>query len=198
MQTLENIITAQLGPDLKFFNQHTTPASIHVFPANIARTLTILHDHPDLKFLQLVDIAGVDYPNKTERFELSYHLLSHPKNLRLIVKIQIDSKAIVPSVINVFPNANWYEREAWDLFGIAFENHPDLRRILCDYNFSGHPLRKDFPLSGYTETFFNSENGRVEYKNLDLSQPFREFEFLSPWEGNWQDLLNSEKEAHKK
>lgn len=197
MQTLEKIITAQLGPDLKSFDTHTNPVSINVFPASIARTITILRDHPELQFLQLIDLAGVDYPNKPQRFELSYHLLSHTKNHRIMVKIQIEESTIVPSIVGVFPNANWYEREVWDLFGIAFENHPDLRRILCDYNFSGYPLRKDFPLSGYSEVFFNEETHRVEYQKLNLSQPFRNFDFLSPWEGRWQDLLKSEAKAHK-
>ncbi len=197
MQTLENIITSQLGPDLKSFDHNTTPVSVMVFPASIVRTLTILRDHPELNFLQLVDLTAVDYPQRTQRFEIAYHLLSHTKNHRIIVKIQITEATIVPSVIGTFPNANWYEREVWDLFGIAFENHPDLRRILCDYNFSGHPLRKDFPLSGYSEVFFNEETHRVEYKKLNLEQPFRNFDFLSPWEGRWQDLLKAETEAHK-
>lgn len=157
----------------------------------------LLRDHPKMKFLQLIDLAGVDYPDRPLRYQLVYHLLSHSVNTRLMVKIETDGSVAIPSVINAFPNANWYEREVWDMFGIPFDNHPDLRRILTDYNFTGHPLRKDFPLSGYNEITFNQDLGKVEYKKLDLEQPFRKFDFLSPWEGQWEDLLKDEKEAHQ-
>lgn len=188
---------SSLGPDLQKVDTQTYPASIMVFPASIVRVLMLLRDHPQMKFLQLVDLTGVDYPNEAIRYQLVYHLLSHSTNQRLMVKLSTDGSDAIPSVINVYPNANWYEREVWDMFGIPFDNHPDLRRILCDYNFTGHPLRKDFPLSGYNEISFNSTSGNVEYKELDLTQPFRKFDFLSPWEGRWEELLKKEKEAHQ-
>ena len=186
-----------LGPDLQKVDTQTCPASIIVFPASIVRVLMLLRDHPKMKFLQLVDLTGVDYSNQPIRYQLVYHLLSHSTNQRLMVKLSTDGSDAIPSVINVYPNANWYEREVWDMFGIPFDNHPDLRRILCDYNFTGHPLRKDFPLSGYNEISFNPNSGNVEYKELDLTQPFRKFDFLSPWEGQWEELLKKEKEAHQ-
>jgi len=186
-----------LGPDLQKVDSMTDPTSIVVFPASIVRVLMLLRDHPKMKFLQLIDLAGVDYPDRPLRYQLVYHLLSHSVNTRLMVKIETDGSVAIPSVINAFPNANWYEREVWDMFGIPFDNHPDLRRILTDYNFTGHPLRKDFPLSGYNEITFNQDLGKVEYKKLDLEQPFRKFDFLSPWEGQWEDLLKDEKEAHQ-
>jgi len=186
-----------LGPDLQKVDSMTDPTSIVVFPASIVRVLMLLRDHPKMKFLQLIDLAGVDYPDRPLRYQLVYHLLSHSVNMRLMVKIETDGSVAIPSVINAFPNANWYEREVWDMFGIPFDNHPDLRRILTDYNFTGHPLRKDFPLSGYNEITFNQDLGKVEYKKLDLEQPFRKFDFLSPWEGQWEDLLKDEKEAHQ-
>lgn len=186
-----------LGPDLQKVDSLTDPTSIVVFPASIVRVLMLLRDHPKMKFLQLIDLAGVDYPDQQMRYHLVYHLLSHSTNQRLMVKLATDGSVSIPSVINVFPNANWYEREVWDMFGIPFDNHPDLRRILTDYNFSGHPLRKDFPLSGYSEITFNQDLGKVEYKKLDLEQPFRKFDFLSPWEGQWEELLKKEKEAHQ-
>lgn len=186
-----------LGLDLQKVDSTTTPTSIVVFPASIVRVLMLLRDHPKMKFLQLVDLAGVDYPNQPIRYQIVYHLLSHSTNQRLMVKLWTDGSVGIPSAINVFSNANWYEREVWDMFGIPFDNHPDLRRILTDYNFTGHPLRKDFPLSGYNEVTFNQDTGKVEYKKLDLEQSFRKFDFLSPWEGQWEELLQKEKEAHK-
>ena len=195
-ESLKNLLSF-LGPDLQKVDNQTYPASIMVFPASIVRVLMLLRDHPQMKFLQLVDLTGVDYPNEAIRYQLVYHLLSHSTNQRLMVKLSTDGSDAIPSVINVYPNANWYEREVWDMFGIPFDNHPNLRRILCDYNFTGHPLRKDFPLSGYNEISFNSTSGNVEYKELDLTQPFRKFDFLSPWEGRWEELLKKEKEAHQ-
>lgn len=195
-ETLETFLSA-IGPDLQRVDTSTSPISVFVFPANIVRVLMFIRDHPKMQFLQLVDLTGVDYLKGPMRYQLVYHLLSHVTNKRLMVKIASDALIAVPSVINVYPNANWYEREIWDMFGIPFDNHPDLRRILSDYNFSGHPLRKDFPLSGYTEVYFNNVSGKVEHKELDLSQPFRKFDFLSPWEGQWDELLKKESEAHQ-
>lgn len=197
MKEFLDALLLSLGPDLQKVDSMTDPTSIVVFPASIVRVLMLLRDHPKMKFLQLIDLAGVDYPDRPLRYQLVYHLLSHSVNTRLMVKIETDGSVAIPSVINAFPNANWYEREVWDMFGIPFDNHPDLRRILTDYNFTGHPLRKDFPLSGYNEITFNQDLGKVEYKKLDLEQPFRKFDFLSPWEGQWEDLLKEEKEAHQ-
>ncbi|MBP9828896.1 MAG: NADH-quinone oxidoreductase subunit C [Proteobacteria bacterium] len=197
MKEFLDALLLSLGPDLQKVDSMTDPTSIVVFPASIVRVLMLLRDHPKMKFLQLIDLAGVDYPDRPLRYQLVYHLLSHSVNTRLMVKIETDGSVAIPSVINAFPNANWYEREVWDMFGIPFDNHPDLRRILTDYNFTGHPLRKDFPLSGYNEITFNQDLGKVEYKKLDLEQPFRKFDFLSPWEGQWEDLLKDEKEAHQ-
>lgn len=195
-ESLETLLSA-LGPDLQKVDVSTSPVSVFVFPANIVRVLMYIRDHPKLKFLQLVDLTGVDYQKPPLQYQLVYHLLSHATNQRLMVKVSCDDSIAIPSVINVYPNANWYEREVWDMFGIPFDNHPDLRRILCDYNFSGHPLRKDFPISGYNEVSFNSGSGKVEYKKLDLNQPFRKFDFQSPWESNWDELLKKEAEAHQ-
>ena len=195
-ESLKTLLTS-LGPDLQKVDTQTCPTSIIVFPASIIRVLMLLRDHPKMKFLQLVDLTGVDYTDQPIRYQLVYHLLSHSTNQRLMVKLNTDGSDAIPSVINVYPNANWYEREVWDMFGIPFYNHPDLRRILCDYNFTGHPLRKDFPLSGYNEVTFNQKSGNVEYKELDLTQPFRKFDFVSPWEGQWEELLKKEKEAHQ-
>ncbi|MCX7343411.1 MAG: NADH-quinone oxidoreductase subunit C [Proteobacteria bacterium] len=195
-ESLETLLTA-IGPDLQRVDVSTSPISVFVFPANIVRVLMFMRDHPKMRFSQLVDLAGVDYPQNPIRYQLVYHLLSHTTNQRLMVKISCDTSVPISSVINVYPNANWYEREVWDMFGIPFDNHPDLRRILCDYNFSGHPLRKDFPVSGYNEVYFNKNSGQVEYKELDLGQPFRKFDFLSPWEGQWDELLKKETEVHQ-
>lgn len=196
IESLETLLSS-LGPDLQRVDATTNPTSIIVFPASIVRVLMLLRDHPQMKFLQLIDLAGVDYPDEPMRYHLVYHLLSHPTNTRLMVKILTDGSVAIPSVVNAFPNANWYEREVWDMFGIPFDNHPDLRRILTDYNFTGHPLRKDFPLFGYNEVTYNEELGKVEYKKLELQQPYRTFDFLSPWEGDWKELLKSEHEAHQ-
>lgn len=190
-------LLSSLGPDLQQVDETTHPKSIMVFPVSIIRVLMLLRDHPKMKFFQLVDLTCIDYYDQPIRYQLVYHLLSHSTNQRLIVKLCIDGSVAIPSVTNVYPNANWYEREVWDMFGISFDNHPDLRRILCDYNFTGHPLRKDFPLSGYSEVKFNQKSGNVEYQELDLTQPFRKFDFLSPWEGQWEELLKKEKEAHQ-
>lgn len=186
-----------LGPDLQKIDSTTNPKSIVVFPASIVRVLMLLRDHTEMRFLQLIDLTAVDYPDQTMRYHIVYHILSHPKNVRLMVKIITDGSVAIPSAVNVFPNANWYEREVWDMFGIPFDNHPDLRRILTDYNFTGHPLRKDFPLSGYNEISYNEQLQKIEYKKLNLQQPYRTFDFLSPWEGDWKNLLKQEHEAHQ-
>ena len=134
-------------------------------------------------FQQLLDVCGVDYPDRAERFDVVYHLLSLTRNARIRVKVTTDEVQPVPSVIEVYPCANWFEREAFDMYGMLFSNHPDLRRLLTDYGFQGHPLRKDFPMTGYVEVRYDEEQKRVVYEPVKLTQEFRQFDFLSPWEG---------------
>jgi NADH-quinone oxidoreductase subunit C len=151
--------------------------------AAIVGVLTFLRDDPECEFKILMDLCGVDYPTRAHRFDVVYHLLSISKNQRIRVKVDTDEGTTVPSVVSVHPTANWFEREAYDMYGIMFGDHPDLRRILTDYGFSGYPLRKDFPLTGYVEVRWDDEQKRVVYEPVRLVQEFREFDFLSPWEG---------------
>ncbi|MGE0852938.1 MAG: NADH-quinone oxidoreductase subunit C [Hyphomicrobiaceae bacterium] len=159
----------------------------------IVSVLTALRDDSTCLFEQLIDICGVDYPERERRFDVVYHLLSPRKNLRIRVKCQTNADAPVPSVVEVFPVANWYEREAYDMYGILFAGHPDLRRILTDYGFQGHPLRKDFPLTGYVEVRYDDDQKRVVYEPVKLTQEFRSFDFESPWEGTSYILPGDEK-----
>jgi len=154
-----------------------------IAPKSIVKVLTFLRDHKDFQFKKLVDICGVDYPEREKRFDVVYHLLSHKFNQRLRIKTHLAENEMIDSVTNVYNAANWWEREAWDLYGIRFNGHPDLRRILTDYNFEGHPLRKDFPLTGYVEVRYDDEQQRVVYNSVNMPQEFRKFDFLSPWEG---------------
>jgi NADH-quinone oxidoreductase subunit C len=148
----------------------------------IAELCLALRDHPALKFEQMMDLAGLDWPAREKRFEVVYNLLSVTLNQRLRVIVQTDAATAVPSVHAVWPVATWWEREAWDMFGIAFLGQPDLRRILTDYGFEGHPLRKDFPLTGYVEVRYDEERKQVVYEPVKLTQDFRNFDFVSPWE----------------
>jgi NADH-quinone oxidoreductase subunit C len=159
----------------------------------IVRVLRFLRDDPRMLFKQLVDLCGVDYPDRIERFEVVYNLLSLKHNRRIRVKVATDENEPVPSVTGAFSSANWYERETWDLFGVYFSDHPDLRRLLTDYGFEGHPLRKDFPLTGYVEVRYDEDQKRVVYEPVKLKQEFRSFDFLSPWEGMTQLLPGDEK-----
>ena len=159
----------------------------------IIRVLTFLRDDPRMLFKLLVDLCGVDYPERAERFEVVYNLLSLRHNRRIRIKVATDENEPVPSVTGVFNSANWYEREAWDLFGVYFSDHPDLRRLLTDYGFEGHPLRKDFPLTGYVEMRYDEDQKRVVYEPVKLKQEFRSFDFLSPWEGMTHLLPGDEK-----
>ena len=148
---------------------------------SILSVLTSLRDRFD--FQQLLDVCGVDFPDREERFEVVYHLLSLTRNVRARVKLTTDEVQPVPSAVGVFPSAGWFEREAFDMYGVLFEGHPDLRRLLTDYGFQGHPLRKDFPMTGYVEVRYDEEQKRVVYEPVKLTQEFRNFDFLSPWEG---------------
>jgi len=157
--------------------------TLHVAPAEIVATLTALRDHPVLRFTTLIDICGADYPERAKRFDVVYHLLSMRRNARVRIKLQTGEMQPVPTTVGVYPAANWFEREAFDMYGILFSDHPDLRRMLTDYGFSGHPLRKDFPLTGYVEVRYDDEQKRVVYEPVKLQQEFRSFDYLSPWEG---------------
>jgi NADH-quinone oxidoreductase subunit C len=151
--------------------------------ARIVEVLTFLRDDPACQFICFTDLCGADYPRREKRFDVIYQLLSPKLNLRVRVKVETDEATPVPSAIPVFPAANWCEREAYDLFGVLFDGHPDLRRILTDYGFEGHPLRKDFPMTGFVEVRYDDQEKRVVYEPVRLNQEFRQFDFLSPWEG---------------
>ena len=157
--------------------------TLTVAPADIVRVLTALRDDTQCLFEVLIDICGVDYPERERRFDVVYHLLSPRRNRRIRVKCEADEDTAVPSAVEVFPAANWFEREAYDMYGILFSGHPDLRRLLTDYGFQGHPLRKDFPLTGYVEVRYDDAQKRVVYEPVRLTQEFRSFDFMSPWEG---------------
>ncbi|EME69855.1 NADH dehydrogenase subunit C [Paramagnetospirillum caucaseum] len=157
--------------------------SLTVKAASIVKVLSFLKDDSGCLFKQLVDVCGVDWPGREQRFDVVYHLLSMKHNQRVRVKVATDEETAVPSVTGVFNSAGWFERETWDMFGVLFSDHPDLRRILTDYGFEGHPLRKDFPLTGYVEMRYDDETKRVIYEPVKLTQDFRSFDFLSPWEG---------------
>ena len=150
---------------------------------DIAKLLVFLRDDVNCQFKQLMDICGVDYPERPQRFEVVYNLLSLVHNNRVTVKVMLEDNSSIPSVSKVFSSADWWEREIWDLFGIFFSGHPDLRRILTDYGFDGHPLHKDFPLTGYVEVRYDDAQKRVVYEPVKLTQEYRDFDFLSPWEG---------------
>lgn len=184
--TLSDLFHEILSPDLIEVSYDYDEPVLTVYAGSNVRVLTLLRDHKKFRFRQLVDIIAVDYPEKPQRFEVIYNLLSHKVNMRVRVKLKVDCKASVNSITGVFPAASWYEREIWDLFGISFTDHPDLRRILTDYDFEGHPLRKDFPLSGFTQVIYDPNQGRVVQEPVKLDQNYRSFDFLSPWEGMLQ------------
>jgi NADH-quinone oxidoreductase subunit C len=167
--------------------------SIDVQATAIRRILTWMRDEPSALFQELVDVCGVDYPDRPLRFDVVYHLLSVKHNQRVRVRLATDEDTPVPSVTGVFPTAGWFERETWDMYGILFADHDDLRRLLTDYGFEGHPLRKDFPLTGYVEVRYDEEQKRVVYEPVELRQDWRTFDFLSPWEGAQGVLPGDEK-----
>ena len=172
-----------LGPALLASQIALGELTIEVDREEIVPALTFLRDDPQCRYGCLIDICGVDYPEHERRFEVIYHLLSPWQNQRIRVRVKTDEATPVPSAVGVFPAANWFEREAYDLYGIPFSGHPDLRRLLTDYGFEGHPLRKDFPLTGFVELRYDDELKRVVYEPVKLMQEFRSFDFLSPWEG---------------
>jgi len=193
MDDLKAHIETQLGDAINSATIDFNELNIEARRAEILNVLGFLRDDPICKFTQLIDIAGVDYPTNARRFEVVYHLLSMSNNQRIRVKITTDEETPVQSSVPLFPNANWYEREAFDMYGIAFENHPDLRRILTDYGFEGFPLRKDFPLSGFVEVRYDEGRKEVIYEPVNLPQEYRSFDFLSSWEGGDYVLPGDEK-----
>ena len=161
----------------------------------IVKVVTFLRDDPMCLFKVLVDICGTDYPERSKRFDVVYNLLSLVHNQRIRIKVEADDETPVPSITGVHNSANWFEREIWDMYGVMFSDHPDLRRLLTDYGFEGHPLRKDFPLTGFVETRYDEERKRVVYDPVKLSQEFRKFDFLSPWEGASNTPLPGDEKA---
>ena len=161
----------------------------------IVKVVTFLRDDPMCLFKVLVDICGTDYPERPKRFDVVYNLLSLVHNQRIRIKVEADDETPMPSITGVHNSANWFEREIWDMYGVMFSDHPDLRRLLTDYGFEGHPLRKDFPLTGFVETRYDEERKRVVYDPVKLSQEFRKFDFLSPWEGTSNTPLPGDEKA---
>ena len=180
---LNNLLNSELTSKIKESKEENGELLINVEIANIYSTILFLKIDSKCKFRQLIDILAVDFPGEEDRFKIYYLLLSHENNIRIkiVSQIQIDSK--VPSITKIYPSANWMEREVFDMYGIKFKNHPDLRRILTDYNFKGFPLRKDFPLTGFNEVRYSEKDKKVIYEPVKLEQNYRNFDFSSPWEG---------------
>lgn len=183
VDSLKQEVARVLGRDLLQATENRGELSVLVPRPRLADVLKTLRDDAALAFAQLMDVTGVDYPERPERFEIVYSLLSLRHNLRLRVKVLTDEQTPVPTATAIHPGAAWFEREVWDMYGVTFAGHPDLRRILTDYGFDGHPLRKDFPLSGYVEVRYDADQRRVVYEPVKLPQDYRAFDFLSPWEG---------------
>lgn len=197
LQELGEYIQQQNEADVTEMNVEKGELCVWVKRKQIAKFMSFLHDDVNCHFHVLIDICGVDYPERAERFEVVYHLLSTQLNQRIRVKIATDEATPVLSVVHLYPAAGWFEREAWDMYGIFFDNNPDLRRILTDYGFDGHPQRKDFPLSGYVEMRYDEEQKRVIYEPVKLPQAFRNFDYLSPWEGPGEYVLPGDEKAEK-
>jgi len=193
LQQLEAHCKASLGEAVTGSRITLDELTLDIARERIVEVLTFLRDDPACQFEVPIDICGVDWPARKERFDVVYHLLSPRLNQRIRIKLTTDETTPVPSTVGVFPAANWFEREAYDMYGILFSGHPDLRRILTDYGFQGHPMRKDFPLTGYVEVRYDEEQKRVVYEPVELAQEFRTFDFESPWEGTRYVLPGDEK-----
>ena len=191
LKKLTAIIKEKFGKREYSYNISNNQLCIKIKKDILIYVLNTLKEDKDLDFKQLIDICAVDYPNKEDRFEIVYHLLSLGLNQRIRIKVLVKDGEILPSVVSCYSAANWFEREIWDLFGIVFSGHPDLRRILTDYGFEGYPLRKDFPLTGFVEVSYDDKEKRVINQSVDLTQDFRTFDFESPWEGT-EYIVNNE------
>jgi NADH-quinone oxidoreductase subunit C len=193
LEQLAGIINSEVSSLINSITMANGEMTINTIAEDIIPLLRFLHDNSRTQFVSMIDICGVDYPGNEKRFEVVYHLLSPKKNTRVRVKLSTDEETPVPSATSVYPGADWFEREAYDMYGILFTGHPDLRRILTDYGFDGHPLRKDFPLTGYVEVRYDEEVKRVVYEPVELRQEFRDFDYESPWEGADYILPGDEK-----
>ena len=180
---LERTVNSGLTTAIKKSEINFDQLFIDIDIENMISTILFLKTNEKCRFKQLIDITAVDYPEKEKRFKIVYLLLSHEKNLRIIINTHINEKVMVPSITKIFPSANWMEREVFDMYGISFKDHPDLRRILTDYGFEGYPLRKDFPLTGHTEVRYSETKKKVISEPVKLNQEYRDFDFESPWEG---------------
>jgi NADH-quinone oxidoreductase subunit C len=180
---LEKLVNSELTSKIKKTTIAFNELLVSTNEEEIIDVILFLKTHDKLKFKQLIDIAGVDYPEEEKRFSLVYLLLSHEKNIRIKVSINFEIEKKIPTLTKIYPSANWMEREVFDMYGIEFTDHPDLRRILTDYNFEGHPLRKDFPLTGFNEVRYSEKEKKVIYEPVKLEQNYRDFDFESPWEG---------------
>jgi len=183
LNKIEKHINSELTSKVQNSIIENSELLIEIDDKDLIEVVQFLKSDENLRFRQLIDIAGVDYPDQEKRFQLVYLFLSHEKNIRVKLSIRFDSKQIVSSITKIFPSANWMEREVFDMYGIKFKNHPDLRRILTDYGFKGHPLRKDFPLTGFNEVRYSEKEKKVIYEPVKLEQNYRNFDFESPWEG---------------
>jgi len=195
LQALEAHVVALLGDRVEHHVISFNELTVTLHRETVLDAVRLLHDDSGCKLISFVDVCGADYPDREERFEVVYHLLSPTKNQRIRLKLHTDDENPVPSITPVFPGADWFEREAYDFYGILFSGHPDLRRILTDYGFDGHPLRKDFPTTGYVEVRYDEERKRVVYEPVKLAQEFRQFDYLSPWEGTDYVLPGDEKKS---
>ena len=183
LNNLEKIINSELSSKIQKSFIVNDELMIEINVSDLIEVIQFLKSNEKCKFRQLIDIAGVDYPDQEKRFKLIYFFLSHEKNNRVKLSIQFETNEMINSITKIFPSANWMEREVFDMYGIKFKNHPDLRRILTDYGFKGHPLRKDFPLTGFNEVRYSEKEKKVVYEPVKLEQNYRNFDFESPWEG---------------
>ena len=199
LKKIEKLINSELSSKIKDSSIDNDELMIEIDDSDLVDVVQFLKSNENCKFKQLIDIAGVDYPENEKRFELIYLFLSHENNTRVKLLIKFDVNQIINSLTKIFPSANWMEREVFDMYGIKFKNHPDLRRILTDYGFKGHPLRKDFPLTGFNEVRYSEKDKKVIYEPVKLEQNYRNFDFESPWEGtNYiKEIKNSEKDGKK-
>ena len=198
LRDLEKKINSGLTTNIKKTEINFEQLYINIDIQDIVSTILFLKTNNSCRFKQLIDITAVDYPQKEKRFSIVYLLLSHENNLRIVINSSINEKESVPSITKIFPSANWMEREIFDMYGISFNDHPDLRRLLTDYGFSGHPLRKDFPLTGHTEVRYSEDKKKVISEPVKLDQEYRNFDFESPWEGTKYIKKESEKDKNDK